>query len=160
MIRRPPKSTLFPYTPLFRSTHIDPRPPQPLRADARITGPPVRIQDLHDDRGAAIAGDGTSLGRIATAPDQGDKEHKRRDSHDRPTSRFQKATVVAGNGQPERRSHAILRRATSRSTASRSRGTRRVKSARSGAMRSRPGSRKSARYNMLPTSSQSGEPTV
>src|ERR1035441_5388746 len=36
MIRRPPRSTLFPYTPLFRSAARDPRPPvhrQPGRDD-------------------------------------------------------------------------------------------------------------------------------
>src|SRR6266487_6391537 len=30
MIRRPPRSTLFPYTTLFRSRHQDPRPHPPL----------------------------------------------------------------------------------------------------------------------------------
>src|SRR2546430_10234405 len=31
MIRRPPRSTLFPYTTLFRSADHRPRPPQPQR---------------------------------------------------------------------------------------------------------------------------------
>src|SRR2546425_6822747 len=30
MIRRPPRSTLFPYTTLFRSGHRGPRPPPPF----------------------------------------------------------------------------------------------------------------------------------
>src|SRR3712207_7370543 len=30
MIRRPPRSTLFPYTTLFRSTYLQPRVPQQL----------------------------------------------------------------------------------------------------------------------------------
>src|SRR2546427_8502310 len=32
MIRRPPRSTLFPYTTLFRSTHVDPTLAPPGRA--------------------------------------------------------------------------------------------------------------------------------
>src|SRR3712207_7458460 len=31
MIRRPPRSTLFPYTTLFRSADVRPQPPQALR---------------------------------------------------------------------------------------------------------------------------------
>src|SRR5205809_8049966 len=37
MIRRPPRSTLFPYTTLFRSRRGRPRPPQ-CRKRAQITG--------------------------------------------------------------------------------------------------------------------------
>src|SRR2546430_12308248 len=33
MIRRPPRSTLFPYTTLFRSRQNESNPPAPLRAD-------------------------------------------------------------------------------------------------------------------------------
>src|SRR5215210_8204009 len=36
MIRRPPRSTLFPYTTLFRSP---PAPPRPPRTPSRRTGP-------------------------------------------------------------------------------------------------------------------------
>src|SRR3712207_7362119 len=35
MIRRPPRSTLFPYTTLFRSAALVPRPPAPRRPLAR-----------------------------------------------------------------------------------------------------------------------------
>src|SRR5215471_4687361 len=35
MIRRPPRSTLFPYTTLFRSSRAPPGPRGPLRAHAR-----------------------------------------------------------------------------------------------------------------------------
>src|SRR2546430_11439536 len=38
MIRRPPRSTLFPYTTLFRSTHA----PPPRRAASTTGGPPAR----------------------------------------------------------------------------------------------------------------------
>src|SRR2546430_12764398 len=34
MIRRPPRSTLFPYTPLFRSDQGERRPPETRRGDA------------------------------------------------------------------------------------------------------------------------------
>src|SRR5690242_21334806 len=47
MIRRPPRSTLFPYTTLFRSLRHDPRPPQLRRAV------PVRPRGV--DVGAAAA---------------------------------------------------------------------------------------------------------
>src|SRR5205809_2545979 len=40
MIRRPPRSTLFPYTTLFRSRHADVRrAPGGLRSDTHLTGP-------------------------------------------------------------------------------------------------------------------------
>src|SRR2546430_4273290 len=50
MIRRPPRSTLFPYTTLFRSKSVDER-----RADARRRLRPERRKALvhqRDDRGA------------------------------------------------------------------------------------------------------------
>src|SRR3712207_7886788 len=52
MIRRPPKSTLFPYTPLFRS---DARPPRPLdgvgeRVDlVRLRGVGAEAEVQHPD---------------------------------------------------------------------------------------------------------------
>src|SRR2546425_7959630 len=52
MIRRPPRSTLFPYTTLFRS--------------------PVGVQDLDRDRRTAVARYGMSLRRIATAASDDD----------------------------------------------------------------------------------------
>src|SRR5205085_3262984 len=45
MIRRPPRSTLFPYTTLFRSTHV-------IHADAKL-GPEIddaRMRSFHQDR--------------------------------------------------------------------------------------------------------------
>src|SRR3712207_8021318 len=41
MIRRPPRSTLFPYTALFRSS--TPRPPPTATSLDRITGPVPRL---------------------------------------------------------------------------------------------------------------------
>src|SRR5688572_31060121 len=40
MIRRPPSSTLFPYTTLFRSPGRRAEPPAPRRAEAARGGPP------------------------------------------------------------------------------------------------------------------------
>src|SRR5690242_21492265 len=43
MIRRPPRSTLFPYTTLFRSTRIDQAPLHPIRDVSRVAdGDPLR----------------------------------------------------------------------------------------------------------------------
>src|SRR2546427_7189081 len=40
MIRRPPRSTLFPYTTLFRSRRLAPRPLHHLHADRHFSRPP------------------------------------------------------------------------------------------------------------------------
>src|SRR5260370_26846291 len=46
MIRRPPRSTLFPYTTLFRSRLALARPPAPRRAPGRRRGrPPPRSEE-------------------------------------------------------------------------------------------------------------------
>src|SRR5436309_7790886 len=45
MIRRPPRSTLFPYTTLFRSLRQGPRP------DQRGGVPAIRLRGLHEERG-------------------------------------------------------------------------------------------------------------
>src|SRR3712207_7995896 len=47
MIRRPPRSTLFPYTTLFRSGHVA-RPP--LRPRAAQQGPPLSGRSAHGRR--------------------------------------------------------------------------------------------------------------
>src|SRR5437588_6287269 len=47
MIRRPPRSTLFPYTTLFRSVHA---------GDGRGARPPVRARGVHVGRGDAERG--------------------------------------------------------------------------------------------------------
>src|SRR2546430_3502377 len=44
MIRRPPRSTLFPYTTLFRSVAIGPEPRQLAPDEERVRGPPERSQ--------------------------------------------------------------------------------------------------------------------
>src|SRR5438034_5400473 len=48
MIRRPPRSTLFPYTTLFRSRRSQTRPPPHPVRDARArsrAGPPLRSEE-------------------------------------------------------------------------------------------------------------------
>src|SRR2546422_6712726 len=56
MIRRPPRSTLFPYTTLFRSTEPSPRD---RRAGPDRAGPPVRgrVRDDLQGRQARDAGE-------------------------------------------------------------------------------------------------------
>src|SRR3712207_8619423 len=60
MIRRPPRSTLFPYTTLFRSRLGDPGVP-------RVLGDPVRADRLHR-RGADAAAADRPAGRRAVHP--------------------------------------------------------------------------------------------
>src|SRR2546430_5752390 len=50
MIRRPPRSPLFPYTPLFRSPYLPREPPDP-RAQHRLDHARERVEDAeqHDD---------------------------------------------------------------------------------------------------------------
>src|SRR3712207_9290740 len=51
MIRRPPRSTLFPYTTLFRSRHVDARaPPEHHQVQQRVGPQPVG--PVHRDAGA------------------------------------------------------------------------------------------------------------
>src|SRR2546426_5448376 len=57
MIRRPPRSTLFPYTTLFRSLRVSPRPDQVHehhRVATRLVGeevkPGVTIEQQHAER--------------------------------------------------------------------------------------------------------------
>src|SRR2546429_6397343 len=60
MIRRPPRSTLFPYTTLFRSEQIRSNP---------LLG--IRVAGFFDDRGPARTGDATAgSGAIPGALDQ------------------------------------------------------------------------------------------
>src|SRR2546426_6988235 len=47
MIRRPPRSTLFPYTTLFRSLCVQRVPPQRGRADARLDRPSEVHEGAH-----------------------------------------------------------------------------------------------------------------
>src|SRR2546429_4285629 len=47
MIRRPPRSTLFPYTTLFRSRDLRPPVPHPLRpAQDLLRPPPSRLRSV------------------------------------------------------------------------------------------------------------------
>src|SRR5687768_17622084 len=48
MMRRPPRSTLFPYTTLFRSADDPPRPPRPDRRQAASPG--AGIEDRKSTR--------------------------------------------------------------------------------------------------------------
>src|SRR3712207_7749461 len=57
MIRRPPRSTLFPYTTLFRSLRKRPRARQPCPCDRRRQRDPVRRQVRHQGRRAPRRGD-------------------------------------------------------------------------------------------------------
>src|SRR3712207_7558888 len=56
MIRRPPRSTLFPYTTLFRSGGPEVLPPRPVDR-GRVA--PVRLVHLGDVRVVEHAGDGS-----------------------------------------------------------------------------------------------------
>src|SRR2546423_8985095 len=50
MIRRPPRSTLFPYTPLFRSVHqLERELRRPLRISADRGAPPRRVDRLRSE---------------------------------------------------------------------------------------------------------------
>src|SRR3989441_9222261 len=59
MIRRPPRSTLFPYTTLFRSTHLDLDVQGFARAVARIVALSPRL--------VALGGGGYDLANVARA---------------------------------------------------------------------------------------------
>src|SRR5256885_11245289 len=48
MIRRPPRSPLFPYTTLFRSRHVEPRRAEGRRVEPRQTEPP-RVEPRHTE---------------------------------------------------------------------------------------------------------------
>src|SRR3712207_7472125 len=63
MIRRPPRSTLFPYTTLFRSLHLEPEAPTPTYADS------VLLEELPDAAIEALvsrAGPGSGSDRKST----------------------------------------------------------------------------------------------
>src|SRR3712207_9087345 len=78
MIRRPPRSTLFPYTTLFRSTHIDPAQQQDdlttlvepdgdepfvLHPGEFVLGSTLEVVTIPDDVAARLEGK-SSLGRL------------------------------------------------------------------------------------------------
>src|SRR3712207_8541618 len=51
MVRRPPRSTLFPYTTLFRSAAVDPAAPVAGPEDVEV----VRVLELQQRLGLAVA---------------------------------------------------------------------------------------------------------
>src|SRR5438034_6578496 len=65
MIRRPPRSTLFPYTTLFRSTRADDMGVKVVRALMRRNPkiPPERIGDVIYAATAQVGDQGLTLGR-------------------------------------------------------------------------------------------------
>src|ERR1035438_3497215 len=78
MIRRPPRSTLFPYTTLFRSDAV----PRPARGWRGVSGGDMLL-DLPDRFGIAPGGDDSRLlggvshaGRVQPAPDAGRIAHR------------------------------------------------------------------------------------
>src|SRR3712207_5224161 len=66
MIRRPPRSTLFPYTTLFRS-HLSPRIPEDVAfAESRIRKETIAAEDILHDLGAfsMMSSDSQAMGRV------------------------------------------------------------------------------------------------
>src|SRR2546427_7379184 len=76
MIRRPPRSTLFPYTTLFRSVGQTDRGPEPLHGDG-LRG--YRRRDaLQRQRAVALDADGHHGGERAGGEEQGAEEARGR----------------------------------------------------------------------------------
>src|SRR3712207_8871011 len=77
MIRRPPKSTLFPYTTLFRSGDV--RPPPWLVEDRGVESPGQRVggEDVH----AAVGHDRRRRGHRVQHPLQDRKSTRLNSSH-------------------------------------------------------------------------------
>src|SRR3712207_7833821 len=79
MIRRPPRSTLFPYTTLFRSavTPAQPVPPLPeLLASARVVSVPLAVRFRGVDSREALLLEGpTGWGEFAPFPEYRSEEH-------------------------------------------------------------------------------------
>src|SRR2546429_3827897 len=66
MIRRPPRSTLFPYTTLFRSRIVPTGVPQPHRRNCHLQSP--RQGTVGEDCGPAHERRGEAARRAATHP--------------------------------------------------------------------------------------------
>src|SRR3712207_7798284 len=62
MIRRPPRSTLFPYTTLFRSLHADAEGAGRRRERAAIHGARGDVEPEHVARGVALRPEGAPVG--------------------------------------------------------------------------------------------------
>src|SRR3989454_7707752 len=84
MIRRPPRSTLFPYTTLFRSFHLC---TSRARTGARRGGRAVPADVWRDDGGMGGRA-GRHLGRTATA------RHGARGGRDRKSTRLNSSHLV------------------------------------------------------------------
>src|SRR3712207_3983437 len=98
MIRRPPRSTLFPYTTLFRSHHEGGRERRRLGRVPRVRGvPPDGRQDARRDRG----GDQGALGRAGVLHSSSRRAGRARRG-ERGDSRGLPATRPGLRGQPVR----------------------------------------------------------
>src|SRR3712207_8288820 len=78
MIRRPPRSTLFPYTTLFRSDQFDADP-----------GPRVRHLQVVDELGQILDAVDVVVGRRRDQGDARDREAQRGDRSEEHTSELQ-----------------------------------------------------------------------
>src|SRR3712207_8978582 len=65
MMRRPPRSTLFPYTTLFRSRPVDDRRAEPFLEVAHLRGGELAVGD--DQPGVPVADQVGELGHLARA---------------------------------------------------------------------------------------------
>src|SRR3712207_8185512 len=74
MIRRPPRSTLFPYTTLFRSLHVEPHGEQ---RELRARDQEQRDQDDRRGRDLVAAEAEHRLDDAEHEPDQGEEEPER-----------------------------------------------------------------------------------
>src|SRR3712207_8758400 len=74
MIRRPPRSTLFPYTTLFRSRAADPPRPRPLRR-GRARADPARAALHRRAHAARVHLPGAPLRVVADRPRARSEEH-------------------------------------------------------------------------------------
>src|SRR3712207_9002624 len=71
MIRRPPRSTLFPYTTLFRSRGGEPNTPRPADPDAELDA----VAGHRRDDGAALDAVGRVQRRLAGRHRERSEEH-------------------------------------------------------------------------------------
>src|SRR5690349_22034202 len=80
MIRRPPRSTLFPYTTLFRSRQVGERVDHDVRREPRDRlGEAVGVVDVTDDRLGAELAQPRDLARAARSEEHTSELQSRRD---------------------------------------------------------------------------------
>src|SRR2546429_6013541 len=70
MIRRPPRSTLFPYTTLFRSRDIDFNPFEKKRLVDKMRGTVERLQSLEREAGRLERRADVAKGEVAAEADR------------------------------------------------------------------------------------------